>query len=62
MTKMACLFVSTSSQKFCRLTPIFLGEGELGAKQVASLFFDFIVMLFEIPSSVFYDKDVHFTT
>ena len=41
------LFVCINKlSKFCRLTPISLGKGELSAKQVASLFFDSIVRLF----------------
>ena len=35
--------------KFTFLIPCFVGEGALSAKQVALLFFDNVVRLFEIP-------------
>ena len=38
-----------------------MGEGELSAHQVAQLFFDAVVRLFEIPHSVLHDRYVHFT-
>ena len=49
------------SSKFCRLIPIFLRKGKLGAKQVASILFDSIVRLFGVPTSLLHEKDVHFT-
>ena len=38
-----------------------LEEGELSAKQLVSIFFDFVVRLFGIPSSVLHDRDIYFT-
>ena len=47
--------------KYCQLVPIFVGEGELSARQVAQLFFDAVVQLLGIPRSVLHDRDVRFT-
>ena len=56
------LFVCINKfSKFCRFTLIFLGEGELSAKQVDSLFSNSVVSLFRIPSGVLHDKDMCFT-
>ena len=56
------LFVCMNKfSSFCKLTPILLGEKELSTKQVASLFFDTIVRLLRLLSSVLYDRDVCFT-
>ena len=56
------LFICISKfSKFCRLSPILLGEGELSTKQVASLFFNSIVRLFVVLSSFFNGRYVHFT-
>ena len=55
-----CVCINKFS-KFDRLTPIFLGEGELSMKQTASLFFESIIRLFRVLSGVLHDRDVHFT-
>ena len=47
--------------KFCWLIPILVGEGELSSKKVSYIFFDYIVQLFGVPSSVLHDKNVCFT-
>ena len=61
IAKIACLFVLTSSQSSVG-SPLFSwGKEELSAKQVASLFFDSVVRLFRVPSSVLHDRDVCFT-
>ena len=47
--------------KLCRFISIFLGKGELSAKQVASILFDTIARLFGVPTNIVYDRDIHFT-
>ena len=38
-----------------------MGEGELSAEQVATLFFNAVVRLFGLPDEVLHDRDPRFT-
>ena len=46
---------------FVRVVPCYVGEGELSAKQVATLFFNAVVRLFGLPDEVSHDRDPRFT-
>ena len=48
--------------KYTHLIPCFMGEGELGAPEVARLFFDGVVKTFGIPSEIVSDRDPRFTS
>ena len=48
--------------KFVRLIPIKLGEGELNAEHVATLFWQHVGSLFGVPSEVLHDRDPRFTS
>lgn len=47
--------------KFTRLIPVFAGQGELAAPEVANLFFEHVVRLFGVPAMVLHDRDPRFT-
>ena len=47
--------------KFCKLIPVFKGEGELSAPTVAQLLFDNVVKIFGVPESLVSDRDPRFT-
>ena len=47
--------------KFTFLTACTLGAGELGAKQVAQLFFQGVVRQFGLPENMVHDRDPRFT-
>ena len=46
---------------FVRVVPCYRGEGELSADQIATLFFNAVVRLFQLPDEVLHDHDPHFT-
>ena len=46
---------------FVRVIPCYMGEGELSAEQVATLFFNAVVRLFGLPDEVLHDRDPRFT-
>ena len=48
--------------KFYWLVFILMGKGELSAKKVSLLFFDFIMTLFGVTTSGLHNRDVHFAT
>ena len=48
--------------KLVRLTPCFVGGGELSAEQTARLFFDNIVRFYGVPSELVHDRDPRFTS
>ena len=48
-TKNGLLVCIDKLSKFTRLIPVFVGEGDLTARQVALLFFDGVVKLFGVP-------------
>ena len=50
-----------SDVRFVRVVPCCMGEGELSAKQVATLFFNAVVRLFGLPDEVLHDRDPRFT-
>ena len=61
--KFNALFVCVDKfSKFTRLVPCFMGEGELAAPAVASLFFDAVVRLFGVPDAIVSDRDPRFTS
>ena len=47
--------------KYCSLTPTFIGDSELSADQVDSLFFSSSVRFFRVTFSVLHDIYMHFT-
>ncbi len=60
-----CNCVFTCVEKLSRYTvliPCFMGEGALGASQVADLFFQHVVSRFGVPRSVLHDRDPRFTS
>ena len=46
---------------FVRVVPCYMGEAELSAEQVATLFFNEVVRLFGLPNEVLHDHDPRFT-
>ena len=46
---------------FVRVIPCYMGERELSAEQVATLFFNAVVRLFGLPDEVLHDRDPRFT-
>ena len=46
---------------FVRIVPCYMDEGELSAEQVAMLFFNAVVRLFDLPDEVLHDRDPCFT-
>ena len=46
---------------FVRVVPCYMGNGELSAKQVATLFFNAVVRLFGLADEVLHDHDPRFT-
>lgn len=47
--------------KLVRLTPCRMGEGALSAEATARLFYDSVVRLYGVPTTVLHDRDVRFT-
>ena len=57
---MAFLIVLISS--VCSIgISLFVGEGELSAKVLSQLFFDYIVQIFHVPISAILNRDIFFT-
>jgi len=48
--------------KMVRVLPCFMGEGELTAKDTASLFFDAVVRQHGVPDGIVHDRDPRFTS
>lgn len=48
--------------KLVRLTPCTMGEDSLGAKQVAHLFFDWVIRDFGVPVEIISDRDPRWTS
>ena len=48
--------------KLIRLTPCPMGEGALLAEATARLFYDSIVWLYVVPTTVLHNQDVRFTS
>lgn len=48
--------------KYVVLIPCFVGEGALGAPEVARLFFEGVVKTFGLPQEVLHDRDPRFTS
>ena len=46
---------------FVRAVPCYMGEGELSAEQVVTLFFNTVVRLLELPDEVLNNRDLRFT-
>ena len=47
--------------KLVKLVPCSMGGGQLGAGEVAQLFFDHVIRFFGVPSSLVHDRDPRFT-
>lgn len=48
--------------KYVKLSPCFVGEGQLDAPAVADLFFTNVVRTFGMPAAVLHDRDPRFTS
>ena len=48
--------------KMVKLQPCFVGEGQLTAKEVATLFFNGVVRTYGLPRVVLHDRDPRFTS
>jgi len=57
----AILTIVDKFSKYCRLIPVYLGEGEMSAPQAAAIFYDHVVRLFGVPKAIVSDRDPRFT-
>ena len=58
-----CIFTCVEKlSKYTVLIPCLMGEGALGAVDIADLFFAHVVSRFGVPRSVLHDRDPRFTS
>ena len=48
--------------KLVRVTPCYLGEGKLSARDTANLFFNIVVCHHGLPDDIVHDRDLRFTS